>query len=259
MSLTALVGWFLLGVLSCSRPSFVPPFQGPETQVFGYSVEGRPIQGTVLGDGPRTSLLVGVIHGNEPIGMPLLSQLERYLLSHPELLRNRRVVIVPVVNPDGLKRGTRANANGIDLNRNFPSRCFTPRADHGTEPASEPETRTLVRLVETFQPERVLSIHSPLNCVNFDGPAREVARRVAKATRMPVRDSVGYPTPGAFGRYVGTDRKIPSITLELGTGLSSAAAWNEIRGGFVAFLESHPATDGTLTTSSRALEHDTGK
>ena len=66
-------------------------------------------------------LLVATIHGNESAGTPLLERLAERLESDPELLRNRRVLLVTVANPDGLARRTRGNARGVDLNRNFPT------------------------------------------------------------------------------------------------------------------------------------------
>src|SRR5690348_12225765 len=43
----------------------------------GHSVQGRAIRPIVLGSGPRTLLVVGCIHGNEPAGMAVTAALRR--------------------------------------------------------------------------------------------------------------------------------------------------------------------------------------
>ena len=89
--------------------------------IVGHSSAGRPIELVhVPGPGPRV-LVVGCIHGDECAGMAVVRALRR---SHPRA----DLWLVPTLNPDGLARGTRQNARGIDLNRNFPSgwRPFGP-------------------------------------------------------------------------------------------------------------------------------------
>jgi protein MpaA len=232
-----------------------------DSEIFGYSSEGKPIQGRVLGSGQETCLLVGVVHGNEPLGTPLLERLGAHLAENRGLLSGKRVIVLPLLNPDGLERGTRLNARGVDLNRNFPSHDWTPHARHGSRPASEPETRTLLRVIDQFRPTRILSVHSPLSCVNYDGPAEAMATEMAERTGYPLRPSIGYPTPGSLGNYAGSDLKIATITLELPPDLLEEDAWPQLRRaleGFVAFDESTPQTDGALP-SSQTRSSNTGK
>ena len=209
-----------------------------EREVFGYSVEGRPIDGLVFGEGRQTLLFLGVTHGDEPAGAALLEGFAAYVATNPRIYRTRRIVIVPVVNPDGLERGTRRNARDIDINRNFPSRNWTGAAANrsGSRPASEPETKTVLRLVRQFAPVRILSVHSPLRMVNYDGPARQVAEAVAANCGYPVADSVGYPTPGSLGSYAGIDWGIPTITLELDRDVGAAEAWRDFKDALLAFV-----------------------
>jgi protein MpaA len=130
-----------------------------------------------------------------------------------------RVVTVACVNPDGLAANRKDNARGIDLNRNFPARSW--RADGppgyapGAAPLSEPESRALAELVDAERPARLVAVHQPFACVNFDGPARAMAERMAAACGWPVREDVGYPTPGSFGARYGVDEQREVITLEL--------------------------------------------
>ena len=194
----------------------ISPECGPCGEVFvGRSVEGRPIRGYVIGKGPETLLLLGVIHGNEPEGEPLLEKLAARLRRRPDELGEKRVIIVPVANPDGLARKTRLNARGVDLNRNFPAGNWAAAARHGEHPSSEPETRAILKILRRHEPSRILAVHSPLHCVNYDGPAEEIAQELAIASGYPLKESIGYPTPGSLGSYAGTDLGIPTITLEL--------------------------------------------
>ena len=205
-------------------------------KVFAYSTEGRPIRGIVLGEGPETYLCFGVIHGNEPAGGPLLERFVKHIEERPDIIDGKRVVVVPVLNPDGLERNSRTNSRGVDLNRNFPSRNWTPSPRHGDAPASERETRALLRILRQFQPTRILSIHSPLQCVNFDGPAEEIARHMARASGLPLRSSIGYETPGSLGSYAGDDLLVPTITLELPKSADGRELWRRIAGALEEFL-----------------------
>ncbi len=209
------------------------------TEVFGHSREGKAIHATILGEGPETCLMLGVVHGNEPLGAPLLERFIERIREDPDLARGRRLVVVPVVNPDGLAGNSRTNASGVDLNRNFPASNWQASRRHGTHPGSEPETRAVLKILRQFNPSRILAIHSPLECVNFDGPAERLARSMASAIRYPLRASIGYPTPGSLGSYAGTDRRTPTVTLELERGASLKKVWADTYPGLVAFIQ-HP-------------------
>jgi protein MpaA len=233
----ALIGLGLSGCALLSAPEFQANVQ---EKVFGRSTEGRPITGAVIGEGNETYLLFGVIHGNEPLGGPILRRFIRHVSLRPEVIDGKRLVVVPVANPDGLARGKRANARDVDLNRNFPARSWVGRAGHGNRPASEDETRVLLEVVRQFRPARILSLHSPLRCVNYDGPARAIASDIATATGYPLRRSIGYPTPGSFGSYAGDDLRIPTITLETGRESSAEDTWPLLRDGLLAFIDASP-------------------
>ena len=73
-------------------------------------------------------------------------------------------------------------------------------------------------LIEKYNPDRIVSIHAPLEVVNYDGPARALAERMSVHNGYPVSGDIGYPTPGSFGNYAGVERSIPTITLELPRG-----------------------------------------
>ena len=195
---------------------------GPEGVVeqLGVSVEGRPIEAYWYGTGSQTVVFFGAFHGDEPESAEVVRKLADYLQVHPDLLEDRRAVLVPVVNPDGLGKGRRKNSNQVDLNRNFPTDNWNSEGKGsnywgGPAPASEPETQVVVKLLERFQPDRIISIHCPYKCVNYDGPAQALAEAMSAENGYKVEPSIGYPTPGSFGTYSGVERKIPTITLEL--------------------------------------------
>lgn len=197
--------------------------------VVGKSAEGRDIYQIEFGKGDSTVLIIGGFHGEEIRGAELALTFAEYLNAQKNLEFMARVIVIPVLNPDGLIRQDRLNANGVDINRNFPTENWTteargPRYNPGTAPASEPETKLMMALLDLYQPQRIISIHSPLEMVNYDGPGRDLAEKMAVHNGYPVSGDIGYPTPGSFGNYAGVEKNIPTITLELPRG-SFASMW----------------------------------
>ena len=140
----------------------------------------------------------------------------------------RNLLFIPCLNPDGMQLGKRTNSNGVDLNRNFPTKnwgqnkgenatCDDCTSDYfgGVAPASEIETQFVINVIEKYSPSCILALHAPYKVVNYDGPAKEIAQEISKIIGYPAEGSIGYPTPGSFGTYCGVERNIPTITLEL--------------------------------------------
>ena len=145
----------------------------------GRSVHGHAIVAQVLGPdtAPRKILLVGCIHGNECAGVSILSALAR--VGPPTGVQ---LWLVPDMNPDGVAAGTRQNADGVDLNRNFPFRwqpLFDPTYYSGPRPLSEPETRAAVSLIRRISPAVTIWYHQHEDLVDMAGGDRGVARRYA--------------------------------------------------------------------------------
>ena len=184
------------------------------------SVKGREIKNFIFGNIEPTVLVIGGIHGDEGPGAQLAKEFVRYLSTLPLQAIHGRIVVIPVANPDGFFAGTRVNARGIDINRNFPTKDFRQgrfkkSCYPGRQPASEPETVAILQIASQFEPQLILTFHSEMGCVNFDGPAAEVAKAISSANGLPVRQDLGYRTPGSLGTYFGVERNIPVITLEL--------------------------------------------
>ncbi|MBO6087080.1 DUF2817 domain-containing protein [bacterium] len=148
------------------------------------------------------------------------------LVGGPKSLISRRgILFIPCLNPDGMALGRRTNANGVDLNRNFPTKNWgedtSSAGDNpsdyfgGKSAGSEIETQFVMEIIEEYKPEKILTLHAPYKVVNYDGPAHEWAERISEIINYPVEESIGYPTPGSFGTYAGVERNIPVITLEL--------------------------------------------
>lgn len=181
----------------------------------GASLDGELIGARWLGDaGPQPILIFGGIHGDEPDSVTFCARfLEQARLAAP-------VFVAPAINPDGLAAQRKNNARDVDLNRNFPARNWrrehAPGYDPGPAPGSEPETQALVKLIDDLRPRLVVAVHQPLACVNWDGPAAAFAAALAPRIGLPLAPSIGYPTPGSFGSWLGVDRGVPVITLELG-------------------------------------------
>lgn len=165
-----------------------------------------------MSDKKGQTLFVGVVHGDEPQGKWLI---EKYMGEY----ENENVLFIPCLNPDGLAKTERTNSNGVDINRNFPTNNWewTEKGNYygGEKAGSEIETQFLVDILNKYEPSVIITIHSPYKVVNYDGPAQEIARKIADIINYPVEANIGYPTPGSFGTYAGVERSIPTITLEL--------------------------------------------
>lgn len=174
----------------------------------------------------KTILVIGVFHGDEPDGEYLIN---RYLQERSET--KNRLLFIPCLNPDGKSKNKRTNSNGVDLNRNFPTKNWEQSSEiddyfGGEKPASELETQFMVYVLDKYKPDLVITLHEPYRVVNYDGPAESIAQEIAKLTGYKVEENIGYPTPGSFGTYCGIEKNIPTITLELPENEDKEVLWN---------------------------------
>jgi protein MpaA len=210
-------------VVPLPRPPQIPvPVAAPA----GRTVLGRTIRCSVYGTGDETVLVLGGIHGNEPAGVPLCEQLGAYLAGHSEVLAGKQVVVVPAANPDGLAANQRVNAHGVDVNRNFEAANRVAVKGNGPRPMSEPESQYIAELIRRYRPARIVTVHQPLACVDYDGPGGELAAAVSRACGLPIRKLGALP--GSLGSYAGLERQIAVVTVELpktATVLGAAELW----------------------------------
>jgi beta-N-acetylhexosaminidase len=169
-----------------------PPAQA---EVIGHSVQGRPITVTHRGDptAPTSVLVVGSIHGNETAGHAVVERLRR-----TPVPAGVQLWLVRTVNPDGVARGIRQNARGVDLNRNFPRRwrgggrpfdTYFP----GPSPSSEPETDAVRALVKRSKPDVTVHYHQHMRLVNLSpGADRALVRDYARRVGLPARTLPHY-------------------------------------------------------------------
>ncbi|MEI7835585.1 MAG: DUF2817 domain-containing protein [Planctomycetota bacterium] len=212
--------------------------------VIGTSVEGRTIAMYLFGTGTNPTFIFGGIHGDEGVAADIARQMIDHLRANPAAWSGRSVAIIPEANPDGLARGTRQNAHGVDCNRNFVASNWArlPRGNRyygGPAAGSEPETRALMQAIQQLSPGRIIALHSisaGKHCNNYDGPGEGLAERMAAANHYPVKATIGYPTPGSFGTWAGIDKRIATVTLELPAGRDVASLWAPNKAALLAAI-----------------------
>ena len=187
------------------------------------SVEGDPIfhmeKEGVSKRGKRI-LALSLIHGDEfPSGTVALKWMSRLL----DIDSRNTWRVSPIANPDGWKKGTRMNINGVDLNRNFPTNDWDdmaldrwknqkksdPRRYPGPGGGSEPETQCLISHIQQFKPDFFISVHTPYGILDFDGPEIDAPHF------YPLQWRRFGNFPGSLGRYMWKDRQVPVLTIEL--------------------------------------------
>jgi len=192
-----------------------------QVRVVGRSVKGRKIFAYRVGTSasPTKAVVMSTMHGNEADTVDLVRDLR-----DGSPIKGADIWLVPVYNPDGLARGTRQNANGVDLNRNYPYRWLRGEDDSGNGPASAKETRLFMRFLDDVDPRYVVSFHQPLNAIDVKGARdKRFARTLVRELGIPRRHfDCGGPCHGTMTQWFNHTHDGFAITVELPASPSAA-------------------------------------
>jgi hypothetical protein len=150
-----------------------------KVETIGRTVRGRTIRAIRAGNAARCIGLVGAIHAGESGPELILPAVEHVLTERRELLDTTSIAAIPSVNIDerqrlaeGVPWYLRTNANGTDLNRNFPADWDTVDYTYGLDtsdpesatyrgphPASEPETQAVMDFLRARPIDVVYAFH----------------------------------------------------------------------------------------------------
>jgi N-acetylmuramoyl-L-alanine amidase len=181
----------ILAAAMLAAGALAPAQAQPAETVIGRSVEGRPIRAVRIGPrrAPVKLMVVGAIHGNEPAGKAVIARLRN---ARPP--RGTALWLIEDANPDGAAAGSRHNARGVDLNRNFPYR-WQPQDgvyESGPGPASEPETQALQRFIARERPRVTIWYHQALRMVVKSAGDPRLQRLYSSRSGLPRRRLPAY-------------------------------------------------------------------
>ncbi len=214
----------------------------------GQSVQGRDLRVIEISDNPGVHepgepefKYVANTHGNEVTGRVTLLWLMQTLCNNyssdpsiRDIVDSTRIHLLPSMNPDGYTIaeegdivGTvgRYNANGVDLNRNFPDQYIQ------TKVARQPETQAVIKWIEEYPFVLSMNLHNGALVANYpydtnpDGfdvytasPDDDVFRHLALTySRAHATMHLGHPCPL-------TGESFPD-------GITNGADWYSFNGG----------------------------
>ncbi|MFK8139483.1 MAG: M14 family zinc carboxypeptidase [Bdellovibrionales bacterium] len=255
----------------------------------GHTVNGNPLLYYSCGNpnSNNRSLILSAVHGDEITPVYYGFRLVEWLKARKEsICEDNFVVVAPIVNPDGFLRyrsGTRTNYNKVDLNRNFGTPSWDKLASKlwedrykkrrryfpGDHPDSEPETKFQKWLISEFKPHKILSIHAPLNFLDYDGPDSDLEKEFGKSYMQSCKELkyeimaatpdlkyYSYGTfPGSLGNYSGKVLGIPTLTAELPTtqGRKAGSYFALLEQGTRTFIEFKVKTTKLAWSSDRKM------
>lgn len=202
------------------------------TETIGYSVNGRPIIAYYYGSGSTTILFTGGIHGSEFSGKYILDDWSSYLDSYAyQIPSDKRVVVVPSLNPDGIASGNRYNAHNVNIDRNFDTANWKADIDTssgtvinggGTTVMSEPETVAIANFTARLMPRLEVSYHAQGSLVGANQYADSInignlyASSIGYSSMIGNAEEVmGYSLTGEYEDWMGEKYGIPAILIEL--------------------------------------------
>lgn len=210
-----------------------------KTFEFGRSVENTAILGIEISSGENTeqkpvAVFNALHHGRELMSTEILMHMVETLLKGYQIdesithwLNSYRIVVVPQVNPDGhavvhrgypwWRKNTAGDAvmYGVDLNRNYPTLWNTCKGSSGVKSddtyrgqhaASEPETKAMLKLFETYRPVVNISYHTfaeailyPFGCKQNENPSQNLFHEIGSQMRAQIINDDGIPNTYKLG------------------------------------------------------------
>jgi len=201
-----------------------------EKEIKVYRISGKNM-GSLTPSGVRDDialkkmLFVAGIHGNEVGTVKLAQHIINYfydIFCRGEKFFAHTIYVIPCLNPDGYEislknpdyahRGNvgRFNKNGVDLNRNFPTKNWQSRSDWGfgtnyndkhfevfcgASAGSEQETQTLITFIKQENIENLIMLHNAGKDVIYnqgDEVAKNWAEIYNKFSKFKIRTDLGY-------------------------------------------------------------------
>ncbi len=230
--------------------AFYDRFRG-EKLIYGRSEEGNPLYAMRVGKGETLGISQYAIHAREWITALLALEHVRFGV------RKGSVWVLPLTNPDGVLLATegagrisegrrarllslnesgdfslwKANAEGVDLNVNFPARwgtgaknVFSPSAENfvGNAPLCAKESRALAEFTKKVCPRFTVSWHTKGEEIywRFHQPLlrrmrdKKLAKVLSEETGYPLKDAKG--SAGGYKDWCVETLKIPAFTVEVG-------------------------------------------
>jgi carboxypeptidase D len=211
----------------------------------GQSVQGRELWVMEISDQPGVHepgepevKYAGNMHGNEVTGRETLLYLIQYLCDNyssdsevRNLVDSTRIHILPSLNPDGYEIARegdgdssvgRYNANGIDLNRNFPDRFTRSRG------SIQPETQAVINWLDNYPFVLSANLHNGALVANYPFDNSRSGSYVYTATQdddiftqLALSYSLAHPTMH-LGEACGDQFR---------NGITNGADWYSIDGG----------------------------
>ncbi|XP_076767108.1 carboxypeptidase D svr [Xylocopa sonorina] len=226
----------------------------------GQSVNGRELYVMEITQNPGQHSpnkpevkYIGNMHGNEVVGREILLLLLKYLCENAEsdervtkILENVRLHVMPSMNPDGyeISRATemigRGNANGVDLNRNFPDQYETN--DYNKQ--QEPETQAVMKWIASIPFVLSANFHGGALVVNYPydnepdytthaenlSPDDKVFKALALAySNAHPRMHLGEPCPSFLNSRLDSVQNV--LEKSFPNGITNGAAWYSVSGG----------------------------
>ncbi|XP_069160627.1 carboxypeptidase D isoform X4 [Procambarus clarkii] len=216
----------------------------------GSSVQGRELYVMEISDNPGIHepgepefKYIGNMHGNEVIGRETLLLLIQYLLEGygtneraTNIVNTTRIHIMPTMNPDGFEAANegdyggvmgRSNANGIDLNRNFPDQYFFTKDDE-----RQPETLAVMKWVKQYPFVLSANLHGGSLVANYpwDDNPRSQGGVYSKCPDDDVFKKLAKAYSFAHPRMP-MGKECNSNTVAFRDGITNGAKWYSVSGG----------------------------